>query len=124
MDARARLLGLEAAVSRVRAEVRNAQRARVAPRASAPQVAGSVALVSETGFVNVSPQTMRGREVPQLALSPDEAAASLGVSRDYLDEHIAAELRWVRRGRRKFVSVVELERWLEKSGALTLGGTP
>jgi len=74
--------------------------------------------------VNVSPQTMRGREVPRLALSPDEAAASLGVSRDYLDDHIAPELRWVRRGRRKFVALTELERWLEKSGALTLEGAP
>jgi excisionase family DNA binding protein len=59
-------------------------------------------------------------EVPRLALSPDEAAAALGVSRDYLDEHIAGELRWVRRGRRKFVAVRELERWLESASALTL----
>jgi excisionase family DNA binding protein len=58
--------------------------------------------------------------VRRLALSPDEAAAALGVSRDYLDEHVAPELRWVRRGRRKLVAVVELERWLEASGALTL----
>jgi hypothetical protein len=28
----------------------------------------------------------------RLALSPDEAAASLGVSRDFLDEHVAPEL--------------------------------
>jgi hypothetical protein len=59
--------------------------------------------------------------VPRLALSPDEAAESLGVSRDYLDEHVAPELRWVRRGRRKFVAVAELERWLAESAALTLG---
>ena len=64
------------------------------------------------------------QRVPRLALSPDEAAASIGVSRDYLDEHIAPELKWVRRGRRKFVSIRELEAWLEKSGALTLGGRP
>ena len=50
-----------------------------------------------------------------LALSPDDAAAALGVSRDYLDEHIAHELRWVRRGRRKFVAVKELERWLDEA---------
>lgn len=60
--------------------------------------------------------------VPRLALSPDEAAATLGVSRDYLDEHIAHELRWVRRGRRKFVAVRELERWLAEAGEMTLGG--
>jgi excisionase family DNA binding protein len=58
--------------------------------------------------------------VPRLALSPDEAAAALGVSRDYLDEHIGGELRWVRRGRRKLVAVVEIERWLERSAARTI----
>jgi hypothetical protein len=58
--------------------------------------------------------------VPRLALSPDEVAASLGVSRDYLDQHIGDELRWVRRGRRKFVSVREVESWLERSAARTL----
>jgi hypothetical protein len=62
-----------------------------------------------------------GVGVPRLALSPDEAAAALGVSRDYLDDHISDELHWVRRGRRKFVAVRELERWLERSAALTLG---
>lgn len=56
----------------------------------------------------------------RLALSPDEAAAALGISRDFLDEHVAPELRWVRRGRRKFVAIRELERWLERSSALTL----
>jgi excisionase family DNA binding protein len=58
--------------------------------------------------------------LPRLALSPDEAAAALGVSRDYLDKHISPELRWVRRGRRKLVAVSELERWLDRNGALTL----
>lgn len=56
----------------------------------------------------------------RLALSPDEAAVALGVSRDFLDEHVSAELRWVRRGRRKFVAVVELERWLDRAAARTL----
>ena len=36
----------------------------------------------------------------RLAVSPDEAAAVLGVSRDYFDEHVIHELRVVRRGRR------------------------
>jgi hypothetical protein len=58
--------------------------------------------------------------VPRLALSPDEAAAALGVSRDYLDEHLALELRWVRRGRRKFVAISEVERWLDRAAARTL----
>src|SRR3954449_11544934 len=52
----------------------------------------------------------------RLALSPDEAAEALGVSRDYLDEHILCEIRSVRRGRRILVPVRELERWLESPG--------
>lgn len=57
----------------------------------------------------------RRNDLPRLALSPDEAAAALGVSRDFLDEHIAPELRWIRRGRRKFIALRELERWLAES---------
>lgn len=60
--------------------------------------------------------------LPRLALSPDEAAASLGVSRDYFDEHVAGELRIVRRGRRKLIPVRELERWLDRSAGSTLNG--
>ena len=51
----------------------------------------------------------------RLALSPDEAAALLGVSRDYFDEHVINELRVVRRGRRILVALSELERWLDRS---------
>jgi excisionase family DNA binding protein len=54
---------------------------------------------------------------PRLALSPDEAAASLGCSRDYFDERIAPELRVVRRGRRVLVPVNEIERWLDRNAA-------
>lgn len=53
----------------------------------------------------------------RLALSPDEAAAALGVSRDYFDEHVISELRTVRRGRRILVALSELERWLDRSAA-------
>ena len=67
-----------------------------------------------------SPETMRAREVPRLAFSPAEAAAALGCSRDFFDEHVRPELRLIRRGRRVFVAIAELERWLERSGALTL----
>ena len=66
------------------------------------------------------PRASRSAALSRLALSPDEAAAAVGVSRDYLDEHVGPELRWVRRGRRKFVSVRELERWLDESAARTL----
>src|SRR3954449_8296218 len=58
----------------------------------------------------------------RLALSPDEAAALLGVSRDYFDEHVIHELRTVRRGRRILVALAELERWLDRSATrATLG---
>jgi len=60
------------------------------------------------------------RAVPCLALSMDEAAQALSVSRDFFDHHIRHELRVVRRGRKIIVSVQELERWLENNAALTL----
>lgn len=62
---------------------------------------------------------------PRLALSPDEAAGVLGVSRDYLDEHVIGELRIVRRGRRILIALAELERWLDRSAcrATVAGGS-
>jgi len=60
---------------------------------------------------------------PRLALRiPDEAADALGVSPDFFDEHVRRELRVVRRGRLIFVSIAELERWLESNAARTLEG--
>jgi excisionase family DNA binding protein len=59
---------------------------------------------------------------PRLALSQDEAAALLGVSRDYFDEHVIVELRIVRRGRRILVAIAELERWLERSSTRARNG--
>jgi hypothetical protein len=59
--------------------------------------------------------------IPRLALRlPHEAAQALGVSADYFDEYVRHELRVVRRSRLVFVSVAELERWIEASGARTL----
>lgn len=55
--------------------------------------------------------------IPRLALTPSEAAASIGVSRDFFDDHVMHELRVVRRGRRKLIPVPELERWLDRSAA-------
>ena len=57
----------------------------------------------------------------RLALTPNEAAAALGCSRDFFDEHIGSELRWVRRGRLKFVAIAELEDWLRRSAAPAIG---
>ncbi len=57
----------------------------------------------------------RGKQaVPRLALTPDEAAESLGVSRDFFDEWVKHEIRLVRRGRRRLIPVAELEAWLDR----------
>jgi excisionase family DNA binding protein len=56
--------------------------------------------------------------LPRLALSKTEAAEMLGVSVDFFDEHIAHELRMVRRGRRRLIPVRELERWLAANADL------
>jgi len=45
------------------------------------------------------------------------APQALGVSHDFFKEHIAGELRWVRKGRKKLVSLRELERWLEENSS-------
>jgi len=58
--------------------------------------------------------------VPRLALSKAEAATAIGCSVDFLEEHVLGELRVVRRGRRVFVPVPELERWLNREAARTL----
>jgi len=62
--------------------------------------------------------------VPRLALSPDEAAEALSCSRSFFDEVILPELRFVRRGRRVFVPVTELQKWLEHSASRALEGLP
>jgi excisionase family DNA binding protein len=59
--------------------------------------------------------------VARLALSKLEAAEALGVSVDFFDEHIASELRIVRRGRRRLISVRELERWLDENASRVWG---
>jgi hypothetical protein len=62
----------------------------------------------------------RAFQCPRLALTAMEAPRALGVSHDFFREHIANELRWVRRGRKKLVAVSELERWLGEHAALVL----
>ncbi len=57
---------------------------------------------------------MTGATAPlRITLTPVEAAAALGVSRDFLDDHVKSELRLIRRGRLVLVPVRELERWAE-----------
>jgi hypothetical protein len=63
----------------------------------------------------VKPQT------PALALSIEQACASLGVSWDTWRAHIEPDVRLVRLGRRKLVPVAELQRWLDEHAETTLG---
>jgi hypothetical protein len=50
--------------------------------------------------------------IPRIALTPPEAAAAIGVGPDFFDANVAPELRLIRRGRKRLVPVVELERWV------------
>jgi excisionase family DNA binding protein len=59
---------------------------------------------------------------PVLAVTPVEAAALLGMSRDSFDRYVKSEVRVVRRGRLVLVPVRELEKWVERNAALTLEG--
>lgn len=58
--------------------------------------------------------------LPRLALRKSELADALGVSVDFVDEHVWPELRIVRRGRIALVDVREVERWLEENAAHVL----
>ncbi len=56
---------------------------------------------------------------PVLAVDLGGAAESLGVGNDFFREQVKPELRIVRRGRRQFVAVAELQRWLDQSAEQT-----
>jgi hypothetical protein len=56
-----------------------------------------------------------GDNLPRLAFTATEAPIVLGVSWDYFRQHIAGDLRWVRRGRKKIVSARELQDWLDRN---------
>lgn len=58
--------------------------------------------------------------VPRLALDVGEACEALGVGWDFWNEHVAPEVRIVRRGRRKLVPVTELAAWLDANAEAVL----
>ena len=62
-----------------------------------------------------------GATLPPVAVTVEEAAAMLSMSRDSFDRHVRADLRLIRRGRLIRVPVSELARWAERESALTLG---
>jgi hypothetical protein len=54
----------------------------------------------------------------RMTVVPNEAAAMLGVSRDFFDKHVRPELRIIRRGSKTIlIPVIELERWVDQSAA-------
>jgi excisionase family DNA binding protein len=65
----------------------------------------------------VSEAATKRPPAPRLALTPSEAADSLGVSEDFFCRHIRSELRAVRRGAKVLFPVSELQSWLERSAA-------
>jgi hypothetical protein len=52
--------------------------------------------------------------IPRVALSREEAAASLGISLDSFERHVQPELRMIRRGKLRLVPVLELEQWASR----------
>jgi hypothetical protein len=56
--------------------------------------------------------------IPRIALTPPEAAASIGVGPDFFDAEVAPELQLIRRGRKRLVPVAELERWTRETAAM------
>ena len=55
--------------------------------------------------------------IPRVALTPTEAAASIGVGEDFFTEHVRPELHLIRRGRKVLVPVAELQRWVSENAA-------
>ena len=70
-----------------------------------------------------APRLLDAAALPgRLALSPDEAAAAIGCSRTFFDEQVMPELRVTRIGRRRFIAVRELDRWLDESASRAVEG--
>lgn len=59
-------------------------------------------------------------QIPRIALTPAEAAESLGCSPEFFRYSVDPDLKWVRRGRKRFVAVSELERWVNENASATL----
>jgi hypothetical protein len=87
---------------------------------SRPPARDRKALVSAARRTDPPPAT---RAAPRLALDVAECCAALGCSWDFWSEHVAPEVRIVRRGRRKLVPVRALEAWLDENAHAILDDT-
>src|SRR4051794_35859276 len=87
-----------------------------AAEAAAPAAPPAIQFVAELARHLAEPRS------PLLALELAQAAAALGVSKKFFDDHVRHELRLVRRGRKVLVPVRELERWLSENAATALAG--
>ena len=58
--------------------------------------------------------------IPRLALTREEAAASIGMSVDSWERHVQPSIRLIRLGRMRLVPIRELERWLEQNAEHTI----
>ena len=58
--------------------------------------------------------------IPRLALTREEAAASVGMSLDSFERHVQPTLRLVRLGRMRLVPIREIERWLDENAKRTI----
>src|SRR4051812_15270219 len=70
----------------------------------------AVARAAGTARVRDQPSTS---PIPRIALTRDEAAAALGMNLNSFERHVQADLRLIRRGKLRLVSVRELERWAD-----------
>jgi hypothetical protein len=59
--------------------------------------------------------------IPRIALTREEAARALGMSLDSFERHVQPDLKLIRCGRLRLVSVRELERWAEEHSEHVLG---
>jgi hypothetical protein len=66
-----------------------------------------------TGRSNTAP-------VPRIALTREEAAASLGIGLDSFARYAQPHLRMIRWGRMRLVPVAELKRFADEAASLTL----
>jgi hypothetical protein len=58
--------------------------------------------------------------IPRLALTREEAAASIGMSLDSFERHVQPSLRLCRLGRMRLIPIAELQRWLDEHAERTL----